>query len=1414
MFTVIVPTYNQAHYLPACLSSLLSQTYSSWEAVVINDGSTDSTANIADSYAKKDSRIHVFHKENGGTASALNLGLAKAAGEWICWLSSDDLFEQDALESFNNAIRQNPELRFFHSEFSELNEASGEITPSHPNRHLSLPNHYGQVITFFQGNYVHGISIAIHKSVFTEVSGFKTDLLYAQDVDMWLRISARFPFGHINKRTCITRVHGTADTVGFPDAGPIDVARACLDFLNHNRFPALFPFMDLQREDHILAAIDMVFKAALNTDAHMYRGIGYLPALLERLCEWFKEECPERIRSRFSSQLTPLLSDMRRSLPTGIRVALDRLVSPLPAKTNYIFHDWCKTLVANYIECSLCGNPAGAAVIAQYIKRQRGEVAAGIERELAAAVECIRAAEKVGTFPESRHAHAWLDGLKGLEIGPSSHNPFGLDTRFVGIRDEIYEEEQLRVTGSAVSLDIEALADNIPLPDDSEDFILSSHVIEHCPDVISTLLEWFRIIRPGGGIYMITPLRDASPSDVGREITPWSHILEDFINQANERSEPEAGRFGHCHYHVFDLDTMRTIVSKIFGDRLQIVDYLEKDDKIGNGFTLVYRKTVAGNDAFSWGLWRSFTARRTHQQLNSPEQNGFVNIGMITYNRLEFTRQAIDALVNTSAGYGYSLTVIDNASSDGSREYLQNQKALGVIKNLVLLDENVGVAKASNLAWSLEPEAAYYLKLDNDIVIQKPGWLGMMVDVVMAIPEAGAAAYNFEPVSYPEYEVHGIWVRPKNGNLGGACVLIPRNIHQLLGFWCEDYGLYGEEDADYGYRIMQAGLFNVYMHDEQIGIHLPSGRAAVIDPLTLLSSGGGEEDWYKEYRVWKDMLRRRNVQSGLFPGNLEKYTQSGGAVYLESAFLKNREESTPSDPSATETTITRTVSIIIPVYNQAALTRKCLSALLSDLHVDAEIILIDNGSTDWTPEYLASMGSRIRVTSNSTNLGFARACNQGAAIATGRYLVFLNNDTVPQAGWLDALISPALEGKAEIVGARLLYPDGTIQHAGVVFDEQGPLHCFKRAPADTFEANQARYLQAVTAACMLLTAKLFQELGGFDEGYINGFEDIDLCLSAVQRGYRVFYQPESFLIHHEESSPGRKLHDEENYERFLRRWHGRWQVDYQPRKPQISVIIPVFNQLAYTRKCLEALFLTTLKWADLIEIIVVDNGSDDCAREYLKTLEPRIHVLSHKENIGFAKGCNSGAWVAQGRYLVFLNNDTEPCSGWIEALLSVFENYRNIGIVGSKLLFPDGTIQHAGVAIVRDPYSATELSPCHVGYQQPDSPEHNHIQEYQAVTAACCMMERSLFAQISGFDEGYWNGFEDVDLCFKVHKAGYRIVYQPASVVIHHESKSGSERKRAEIGNLNRLQERWVGKIAPEYVRVSPELVEQIVPNE
>jgi GT2 family glycosyltransferase/thioredoxin-like negative regulator of GroEL len=234
-----------------------------------------------------------------------------------------------------------------------------------------------------------------------------------------------------------------------------------------------------------------------------------------------------------------------------------------------------------------------------------------------------------------------------------------------------------------------------------------------------------------------------------------------------------------------------------------------------------------------------------------------------------------------------------------------------------------------------------------------------------------------------------------------------------------------------------------------------------------------------------------------------------------------------------------TCSIIIPLYNRAELTRQCLTALAEVTQgVSAEVILVDNASSDETPQLLAQLGGGVRVIRNDTNLGFAKACNQGAAAARGRYLVFLNNDTVPLQGWLSALVD-VVEHRPEVsvVGSKLLYPDGTLQHAGVVFSHKGQAyHLYSRLPGDFAPANRSRELQVVTGACMLVRTDAFRAVSGFDEGFVNSFEDVDLCLRLRERGGRVVYEPKSVLYHLESQTAGRHANDDANGARLVKRW--------------------------------------------------------------------------------------------------------------------------------------------------------------------------------------------------------------------------------------------------------------------------------------
>lgn len=254
----------------------------------------------------------------------------------------------------------------------------------------------------------------------------------------------------------------------------------------------------------------------------------------------------------------------------------------------------------------------------------------------------------------------------------------------------------------------------------------------------------------------------------------------------------------------------------------------------------------------------------------------------------------------------------------------------------------------------------------------------------------------------------------------------------------------------------------------------------------------------------------------------------------------------------------------------------------------------------------------------------------------------------------------------------------------------------------------------------------------------------------------------------------------------------------QRRDRLVSIIIPVFNQARLTGQCLEALFRNT---PDVCEVIVVDNGSTDDTALLLQRYPGRVRGIHHAKNQGFARACNSGAAAACAPYLLFLNNDTEVQPGWLPPLLAMAAR-PFVGAVGSRLLFPDGSIQHAGVVIV-ERRGIVSLLPRHAFLgEAPKTAVPHRALRMQAVTAACMLVNAACFRDAGGFDTAYWNGCEDVDFCFKLAQLNRMVVYEPASVVVHHEGKSGRERTVAIHANNARLRSRWEGLIAPDLIDV------------
>lgn len=252
-------------------------------------------------------------------------------------------------------------------------------------------------------------------------------------------------------------------------------------------------------------------------------------------------------------------------------------------------------------------------------------------------------------------------------------------------------------------------------------------------------------------------------------------------------------------------------------------------------------------------------------------------------------------------------------------------------------------------------------------------------------------------------------------------------------------------------------------------------------------------------------------------------------------------------------------------------------------------------------------------------------------------------------------------------------------------------------------------------------------------------------------------------------------------------------------RPRVSIVIPVYNKLEFTKACLLALQANTP--SHLYETIIVDNASNDGTEEFLKEQSSRIRFIRNEANQGFARACNQGASAAQADLILFLNNDTEPQPGWLEPLIYILDSDPRVAAAGSKLLYPDGTIQHAGILIVEDHPSTDLLVAINAHQGRPsDFPLANHPLTVQALTAACLLVRASAFLETGGFDEEYWNGYEDVDLCLSLRETEWQLVYEPASVIIHHESQSGPERFRMAQQNISRLHARWLGKVRPDLI--------------
>ena len=489
------------------------------------------------------------------------------------------------------------------------------------------------------------------------------------------------------------------------------------------------------------------------------------------------------------------------------------------------------------------------------------------------------------------------------------------------------------------------------------------------------------------------------------------------------------------------------------------------------------------------------------------------------------------------------------------------------------------------------------------------------------------------------------------------------------------------------------------------------------------------------------------------------------------------------------------ISIAVPAYQTPVeFLRQMIESLIVQTYSNWELCIV-NASPDneemqkVLAEYSAG-DSRVRFCNLKENLGIAENTNRAFAMTKGEFVGLLDHD--------DLLAPNALYEIVKILQdhpqADALYTDE--DKVTTELDEHFQPHLKPDFNLDLLRSNN--YI----CHFFVVRKSVVEKAGGFRKEF-DGAQDYDFIFRCTEKAEEVLHVPE-ILYHwrtHKASTadnPASKMYAFEAGKRAIEAHLERtgtkgevshtqdlgfYRVKYPVQgKPLVSVIIPNKDEKETLQTCLEMLEKNT-GYQNLEIIIVENNSTTDEIFRYYKELSgnQRVHLLRWGKEFNYSAINNFAVAHAKGEYLLFLNNDVKSInSGWLEEMLGVCQR-PEVGGVGAKLIYPDNTIQHAGCVIGMGGIAGhmfVDMPADRTGYLHKAS----ILQDMSAVTAACLLMKKEVFEQAGGFTEELAVAFNDVDLCLKVRKNGYLIVYDPYAKLYHMESKTrGAEDSKEKV---------------------------------
>lgn len=507
------------------------------------------------------------------------------------------------------------------------------------------------------------------------------------------------------------------------------------------------------------------------------------------------------------------------------------------------------------------------------------------------------------------------------------------------------------------------------------------------------------------------------------------------------------------------------------------------------------------------------------------------------------------------------------------------------------------------------------------------------------------------------------------------------------------------------------------------------------------------------------------------------------------------------------------ISIVVPLYNTPLnFLEELLDSVVNQTYRNWELCCVDAGQDTAVGQHVqarAKAEPRIRYQKLTENEGIAGNTNHGFELATGDYIALLDHDDIlhPCALWYTA---QAIVEQ----GADFVYTDEATFEGKV---ENVVLYHFK---PDFMLDN----LRSNNYICHLTTFSkvLMEQAGGGERAEYNGSQDYDLFLRLTEKARKIAHIPHA--LYYWRSSPNSTASDisaktycidagiaalKAHYARcgvavddvtLIPGTPGYYKTDYTMAHPgRVSILIPTCDHIRDLETCVESIYARTT-YPDF-EILLIENNSkeEQTFRSYERMQKEHpdtLKVLTWQgKGFNYSALNNFGARYATGEYLLLLNNDTEVITpGWLEEMV-MYAQQKRVGCVGAKLLYPDDTIQHAGVGFgiggvaghLHKYFPATSD-----GYMG----RLNYVQDVYGDTAACLLIRKEIYDEVHGLDESYAVAFNDVDFCVRVREAGYTNVFTPFAQLYHYESKSrgmedNPEKQKRFQGEVLRFQARW-----------------------